>query len=944
MSLTGDKSKIQRLRKLGASVLKGRKSSNRRAQRPGPVVARPALRTLQVSVSAVLVFALTLVSMPVVPLIAPFGTPAAEAVDLPATTSSSISLQTSGPNAGLGVGDFYTTAPGSGGGGQDHLIEITVPQSWPGLPVTVALYDPEVQSPGGGSLVANDEIRGTADTATFTLHDLTGTPIVSQTYTSGGGTNGLWTELVTFTPAGPGTYRLFASTSDNDDNAWRLRVVTDPDCATGCSSAELDDGDETDNPDGIAGSGDELKVGVQRSTFQHVGAGLVCNEFYFFVDGLQTSIALHNFGMDSVAGASVTYTLPDGSTQPGTVSADSRWNGSTNTTRVGDIFSVDSSRVGWWKATICLDSATQYIFEGIQGKPVYLGAIPLRPQLTLTKDDGSATAAVGDTITYDLTISNTSTGVSAGAARQIVLRDTLPNGVNFVSGSFAPGITGGVSHASGVVTFVFDQALPAGSSTTVQVTAQVVAPSGNTITNTARVLWKDGLGNQYPPVIATDVDTLTGTDLGVAKGVDNAIPNVGETVVFTVNVTHFSGDPATGVVVNDKLPIGLSYQSHTASVGTYDNVTGDWTVGAIGAGGTVTLTITANVVGSSGVYNIAEITAADQFDPDSTPGNSSTTEDDYALVNLAVGGGGTVCWLVADNGSPQTNGNDLLTVFANGVETFIDTGGASGTGTTAIESIAFQPVTEILYAANGGQFGSINTATGEFVAIGPGGLGDVDGMAFDLITLKLYGAQRLGGNDRLIEINPATGTIVAGAFGGADFLVIDTLAAVGVGDIDDFAIDPVDNRLYGIANDAGTQDRLVLVDRTTGAVTDIGSTAPAQDLEGLSFDNAGTLFATTGTSSELLQLDKATGAPVAGTAVGLAYGDYESVDCDTNGFNTIAGTVFLDQNSDGILNGSDTGTQNVTVRIYRDDDGSGTISAGDPVVGTKVTDSGGGYL
>ncbi len=144
------------------------------------------------STPSVLLFA-TVVPLP---LLSPL--PAA-AVDLPPIASSDLFLQTSGPNAGLGVGDWYTTPASAGGGGQTHLIEITVPNDWPGLPVTVALYDPELETPDPVSPVAVDEIRGDADSATFTLIDPSGTPVASQTY-SGGGTNGEWTELATFTP------------------------------------------------------------------------------------------------------------------------------------------------------------------------------------------------------------------------------------------------------------------------------------------------------------------------------------------------------------------------------------------------------------------------------------------------------------------------------------------------------------------------------------------------------------------------------------------------------------------------------------------------------------------------------------------------------------------------------------------------------------------------
>ena len=68
--------------------------------------------------------------------------PIAAAVELPPTTNNDLFIQTSGPNAPITIGDYYTSPTGAGGAGQDHLIDIVIPVDWPGLAVTIALYDP----------------------------------------------------------------------------------------------------------------------------------------------------------------------------------------------------------------------------------------------------------------------------------------------------------------------------------------------------------------------------------------------------------------------------------------------------------------------------------------------------------------------------------------------------------------------------------------------------------------------------------------------------------------------------------------------------------------------------------------------------------------------------------------------------------------------------------
>ena len=70
-------------------------------------------------------------------------------------------------------------------------------------------------------------------------------------------------------------------------------------------------------------------------------------------------------------------------------------------------------------------------------------------------------------------------------------------------------------------------------------------------------------------------------DLAVAKSVDDAAPNEGDTVTFTVDVTNNGPDPATGAEITDLLPTGVTYVSDTVTVGSYVNGTGVWTIGAL---------------------------------------------------------------------------------------------------------------------------------------------------------------------------------------------------------------------------------------------------------------------------------------------------------------------------------------------------------------------------
>ncbi|MEO8456606.1 MAG: hypothetical protein ABI559_02225 [Chloroflexota bacterium] len=126
------------------------------------------------------------------------------------------------------------------------------------------------------------------------------------------------------------------------------------------------------------------------------------------------------------------------------------------------------------------------------------------------------------------------------------------------------------------------------------------------------------------------------TDLAVSKTVDHATPDVGDQVVFTITVTNQGGDTGTNISASDVLPSGFIFESSTTAGGSYNQNTGVLTVPILTSGQSATLTLTVLVTGGavSGVTNTAEVIAADQFDPDSTPNNHNASEDDQASVTV----------------------------------------------------------------------------------------------------------------------------------------------------------------------------------------------------------------------------------------------------------------------------------------------------------------------
>jgi uncharacterized repeat protein (TIGR01451 family) len=126
--------------------------------------------------------------------------------------------------------------------------------------------------------------------------------------------------------------------------------------------------------------------------------------------------------------------------------------------------------------------------------------------------------------------------------------------------------------------------------------------------------------------------TSNRADLRLAKVSNVPRPTVGQNVTFTLTLTNDGPDQATNVTVADTLPAGLSFVSANTATGTFDNNTRVWTVPSLNSGASATLNIIAQVTATGSKINVAQVTASDQFDADSTPNDNQG--DDRATAEL----------------------------------------------------------------------------------------------------------------------------------------------------------------------------------------------------------------------------------------------------------------------------------------------------------------------
>ena len=144
----------------------------------------------------------------------------------------------------------------------------------------------------------------------------------------------------------------------------------------------------------------------------------------------------------------------------------------------------------------------------------------------------------------------------------------------------------------------------------------------------------NSIGTIGPTVFEQDFANFEQIDLSLIKTVSSSEPGLGSQTQFNITVLNAGPDDATGVEVTDLLPAGLSLVNSSATTGAYNESTGLWTIGTVAAGSDETLTLTALVNATGKIINVAEVTAHDQADIDSIPGNGVADEDDQDMAML----------------------------------------------------------------------------------------------------------------------------------------------------------------------------------------------------------------------------------------------------------------------------------------------------------------------
>jgi uncharacterized repeat protein (TIGR01451 family) len=281
--------------------------------------------------------------------------------------------------------------------------------------------------------------------------------------------------------------------------------------------------------------------------------------------------------------------------------------------------------------------------------------------VAISKTVDNPTPGTGTNVAFTISASNN--GPAEATAVQVT--DLLPAGLSYVSDN------GGGSYNSGTGVWNIGS-IANGSSAGLSLVATVTRTGAliNQATKTAQGE-PDPNPSNNTALIGLNAPALA--DIQVQKTVDNAVPGLGSNVTFTITAKNAGPANATGVQLTDLLPASLTYFSDTGA-GSYNSVSGVWTVGSLANGATATLQIVASVNSASPITNIVTKTAEAESDYASGNDAASVTLNGSARADLSLS-------KTASQEPVASGSNFTYTIVV------VNYGPAAGTGVTVTDNL-----------------------------------------------------------------------------------------------------------------------------------------------------------------------------------------------------------------------------------------------------------------
>lgn len=235
---------------------------------------------------------------------------------------------------------------------------------------------------------------------------------------------------------------------------------------------------------------------------------------------------------------------------------------------------------------------------------------PLEADLSISKSASPDPVSVGQILEYSITVSN----AGPDRAQKVVVTDTLPAEVSFVSANFECTLPGDLGcNLSNI---------KAGESKTLIIAVTVNSEGNGTINNTARVSSEAIESSPGDEEVTISTSVTRSADLSISKSANPDPVSVGQLLTYMVTVDNNGPGAATGVVVTDTLPSEVSFSSASAGCNNAGAIV--CSLGTIPAGSnkSIEIVVTVNSEGSGTIANSAVVSSDT---PETNPGDESTT-------------------------------------------------------------------------------------------------------------------------------------------------------------------------------------------------------------------------------------------------------------------------------------------------------------------------------
>jgi uncharacterized repeat protein (TIGR01451 family) len=336
----------------------------------------------------------------------------------------------------------------------------------------------------------------------------------------------------------------------------------------------------------------------------------------------------------------------------------------------------------------------------------------------------SKPVATGRPFRYEVTVTNAGPLDATG----VVLTDSLPDGVSFVSASADQGVQ--PTMAGGGVTATFPT-LAAGTSAALTILVDPTALPGSILDDSATVAGQQADPDPSNNQAALAISVRGVSDLGVTAAAHPGAVHVGQALTYTITVTNQGPADEPDAVLTGSLPAGLTFQAMTSTQGTVPAIargilTAD--LGTLPAGATAVVTL----VGTPGPTAVGTPSAffavrGQDLDPDPKNNTAQATVSVAPAADLALG--------ISTGGSPayaQVAWTYTLVVS--------NAGPSDATGVTATAPL---PANVAFVSATSSQ-GAAPTEQGGFLSAGLGVLASGEAATVTVTVWPLQAAAAAG--------------------------------------------------------------------------------------------------------------------------------------------------------------------------------------------------------